>query len=122
MTHTKVKYLNRVVVLTPQQKLLGGTETEELQEHIERLDEDGNQFLVVNLEKVSHLATAGITALIRGHKSYRSRDSRMVLCCLDEHTLNIFIIMKLVTVFDIYETEEEAIASFAAPPPAVPTA
>ena len=122
MTHTKVRYLNRVVVLAPQQKLLGGPETEELQEHIERLDAEGNQFLVVNLEKVPHLVSAGIAALLRGHKSYRDRNGRMVLCCLNEHTLNIFIIMKLVAVFDIYETEEVAVASFAASPPVVPTA
>jgi anti-sigma B factor antagonist len=121
MTQTKVKYLNRIVVLTPQKQLLGDSETNDLDTHIQDLDRGGNQHLVVNLKKATYITSAGIAVLLRGHKSYEARGGRMVLCCLNEVTNNILVVMKLNLVFDIYDTEEEAIASFAAPPPKVTT-
>jgi anti-anti-sigma factor len=121
MTQTKVKYLNRVVVLAPQKQLLGSGETMDLGERIEALDADGNQHLVVNLKKATYITSAGISVLIRGHKSYRARGARMVLCCLNEVSQHVLTVMKLSLEFDIYDTEEEAIASFAAPPPTVST-
>lgn len=122
MTHTKVKYLSRIVVLAPQKQLMGTEETDDLGKRIEALDADGNQFLVVNLKKATYITSAGIAALIRGHKSYQERGGRVVLCCLNEVTNSILVVMKLNLVFEIYDTEEEAIASFAAPPPTVANA
>jgi len=37
----------------------------------------------------------------------------MKLAALDKHIENIFVITKLSMVFDVYSTEEQAIASFA---------
>jgi anti-sigma B factor antagonist len=121
MTQTKVKYLNRVAVLTPQKQLRGTGETDDLGYHIEQLIAAGNRHLVINLRKATYITSAGITILLRGHKSYHDQGGRVVLCCLNEITNHILVVMKLNLVFDIYDTEEEAIASFAAPSPKVTT-
>ena len=42
----------------------------------------------------------------------------MKLCQLDKKLQNIFVITKLSLVFDVYESEEKAIASFAEGKPA----
>ena len=56
------------------------------------------------------------------HKSahYRrnaKRDAQMKLCAVDHRIQNIFVITKLSLVFDVFATEEQAIASFAGSKP-----
>jgi anti-anti-sigma regulatory factor len=44
----------------------------------------------------------------------------MKLCSVDKRIQNIFVITKLSLVFDVYDTEEKAIASFASGKPSSP--
>jgi hypothetical protein len=51
--------------------------------------------------------------LISAHSSYVRRGGQMKLAAVDHRIQNIFVITKLSMVFDVYPTEELAIASFA---------
>ena len=47
------------------------------------------------------------------HSNFVRRGGQMKLCSVDKRIENIFVITKLSLVFDVYATEEQAIASFA---------
>jgi anti-anti-sigma factor len=111
MAETEIKSFNSIVVLKPQKSLFGGPETEDLARHIEELESNGNRFLVINLEKATYMTSSGIRVVIQGHKKYRAGGRRLVLCCVSEVTKKVLI----------NESEEKALASFAVPPPAVPS-
>lgn len=113
MAALKRRQVGSIVVLTPHGYLTGGEETEELDKTIKLLSEEGNKHLVINLSETQHLNSTALGTLISAHTSYTRRGGQMKLCAVDKRIENIFVITKLSLVFDVYATEEQAIASFA---------
>jgi anti-sigma B factor antagonist len=120
MQHVKVKRLNGVVVAQPRGFLVGGEETDELEKLIKELSTEGNVHLVINLGETQHINSTALGVLITGHTNYARRGGQMKLCSVDKRIQNIFVITKLSLVFDVYDTEEKAIASFASGKPSTP--
>jgi len=109
----KQRQVGSIVVLSPKGYLTGGEETEELEQAIRTLSEGGNKHLVINLGETQHLNSTALGVLISAHSSYVRRGGQMKLSSVDKRIENIFVITKLSMVFDVYATEEQAIASFA---------
>jgi len=109
----KQRQVGEIAVITPKGYLTGGDETDELGKAIDTLGESGNKHLVINLSETQHLNSTALGLLIRAHSSYVRRGGQMKLCGVDKRIENIFVITKLSLVFDVYTTEEQAIASFA---------
>lgn len=113
MATLKSRQVGSIAILAPKGYLMGGDETDELEKAIQRLSEEGNKNLVINLSETQHLNSTALGALIRARDGYVRRGGQMKLAALDKHIENIFVITKLSMVFDVYATEEQAIASFA---------
>ena len=107
-----VRTSSDVTILTPKGMLLGGKETDELQGKIKELGEAANRKLLVNLGQTTFLNSVSLGVLIAGHSSYAKRDAQMKLCAVDKKIQNIFVVTKLSLVFDVYDTEAQALASF----------
>jgi anti-sigma B factor antagonist len=101
-----------VTILNPKGMLLGGKETDELQSKIKELAEAGNRKLLINLGQTTFMNSVSLGVLIAGHSSYAKRDAKMKLCAVDRKIQNIFVVTKLNLVFEVYDTQEEALASF----------
>ncbi len=102
-----------VAVLAPHGWLMGGPETDELEQAVRGLIEQGNLALLLDLANVVHMNSTAIGKLVAFHTSYRNRKGRMALCNVDHKIQNILVITKLSLVFDSYPSEREALASFA---------
>ena len=111
--HVKRRTVDSIEILTPRGYLVGGEETDELEKLIRDLAAANNQRLVINLGETQHINSTALGVLITGHTNYTRRDGKMKLCNVDKRIQNIFVITKLSLVFDVYESEEKAIASFA---------
>jgi anti-sigma B factor antagonist len=109
----KEKTEGEIVILYPRGFLMGGAETDELQRRISELETAGNQKLVVNLSETSHMNSTAIGVFITAHKHYSERGARLKLCNVDRKIQNVFVITRLSLVFEVYESEAEAVASFA---------
>jgi len=111
----EVRSRGDVVILTPKGMLLGGKETDELQEKITELDRAGNTWLLLNLGKVTFTSSMGLAVLFRAHASYSNRGATVKICCTDKRIKQIFVIVRLGLVYgdNVHETEEEALAAFA---------
>jgi anti-sigma B factor antagonist len=108
-----VRTVSDVTVLTPKGMLLGGKETDELQNKIKELTEAGNKKLLINLGNTTFMNSVSLGVLIAGHSSYAKRGAKMKLCAVDKKIQNIFVVTKLSLVFEVYDTEEESLKSFA---------
>ena len=110
--HTK----DGVVILTPKGMLLGGKETEELQNKIVALDGTGNDRLLINLGKTTYMSSMGLAALFLARAKYLKRGAVVKLCCADRKLVQLFIIVRLTLVYgdDLHDNEEQALAAFAA--------
>jgi anti-sigma B factor antagonist len=102
-----------ITILAPKGYLTGGDETDELEQKIKSLSDGGNKNLVINLSETQHLNSTALGVLISAHSNYVRRGGQMKLAAVDKRIENIFVITKLSLVFDVYPTEEQAIASFA---------
>ncbi len=77
---------------------------------IDLISKDRDQ-LVVNLDRVEFLDSAGLGVLVGAVKRVRARDGSLDLVCTQKRILRIFTITGLTQVFGIHETVDRAIAA-----------
>ena len=76
--------------------------------------EHGGHSIVVNLRGVTDIDSFGVAILASGHMSAVSRSGRLTISDLSRKLKHIFAITRLDNVFEIYESENEPIASIRA--------
>jgi len=108
------KDLQGTVVLYPRGSFFGDKETDELQKAIMDEAAAGNMRLVLNMAECNSLNSIAIGVLMRGYTNYKGRGGEIKLCGLGKRLRDLFTMTKLIMVFDHHETEEEAVAAFAA--------
>ena len=82
-----------------------------LRELLINLVSEGNYQLVVNLDKVGFLDSAGLGVLAGGLRRVRAHDGSLELACTQQPILKIFRITGLTEVFGVYQTVDQAIAA-----------
>lgn len=68
--------------------------------------------LLLNLENVEYLSSAGLGNLVGLLKKTRRGNGRFKLCRLQGSIQELFEVMRLTKIFEIFETEEAALKSF----------
>ena len=101
-----------IIILELKGNFIGGNETDELRVTIKKLSEADNKKLVIDLGEVLYLNSTALGVLISAHTNYTKREGKIKLCNLNKNLENLFVITKLALIFDSYESQEEAIASF----------
>lgn len=74
--------------------------------------EGGKINLVVNLHEVRFVDSSGLGVLVSGFKNASARNGSLKLCCMQQQVKSMFELTRLHRVFDIFATQEEALASF----------
>jgi anti-sigma B factor antagonist len=100
-----------VTILDMDGKITIGEGSNVLRSAIRRLVQEGKNKILLNLERVSYMDSTGLGELIASYTTV-SRDGQLKLLRLSGKLQDLLVITKLLTVFDVYETESEALASF----------
>jgi len=108
------KQVRSISVLSPKGRFYGDRETDELEKAIMEEAATGNVRLVVNMTECDALNSVALGVLMRGYANYRGRGGEIKLCGLGKRLKDLFIMTKLIMVFDHHDTEEQALAAFAA--------
>ncbi len=90
-------------------KLTGGPEAEVFRELFKTLVDQDKKNVILNLKDVDWIASTGIGIMIRGYKTIVEAGGRFILVNVGERTQQIFNVMRLYDIFEIVDTEEEAI-------------
>ena len=77
--------------------------------------DSGTHAIVLNLQAVADIDSSGVADLASGHLALVNGGGSLKLCHLSKKLKHIFAITRLNNVFEIYETEAEAIASVKSP-------
>jgi anti-sigma B factor antagonist len=72
----------------------------------------GQRQLVVNLKQVDFIDSTGLGTLILGHSTMNASGGGMKLAHLSKRSIELLIITKLSTVFEIYTDVQDAVNSF----------
>jgi anti-sigma B factor antagonist len=76
--------------------------------------ETGSKKILLNLADVSYIDSSGIGELVSAFTTVKNRGGELKLVNLTKKMHELLQITKLYTVFDVYNSESEALASFAA--------
>lgn len=84
-----------------------------LKEHVNRLLEQGRTCLVVNLQNVTYVDSCGIGVLVSKYVSVRRKGGDIRFVNVTPRSHRLLEITKLVDIFRLFDSEAEAIASYA---------
>lgn len=83
-----------------------------LRSHINELVTEGRVKIVVNLQDVTYVDSCGVGVLIAKYVSVRKKGGDVKLLHLTPRSHKVMEISKLLTVFEIFDSEDRALASF----------
>ena len=98
-----------VVIVDMSGKLTIGEPVLSLRTAVRRFVDDGSLKFVLNLGDVSYIDSSGLGELVTTHTSLRNREGNVNLLNLTKRAKDLLQMTKLLTVFDTYEDEAEAI-------------
>lgn len=101
-----------VVVLTFKGKMMGGPAVTDFKEELKGLIESGKTNIVADLSKVNFMNSSGLGALISALTTLRNADGDMKLCGASDRIESLLVVTKLITVFDHYKTQDEAVNAY----------
>ena len=83
-----------------------------LRNAIRALNEQGNKKILLNLSEVKNVDSSGIGELIANYTTLSRGGGQLKLLKLTDKIRDLLVITKLLTVFDAYDDEAEALNSF----------
>jgi anti-sigma B factor antagonist len=111
-----LKMTERVVdgisVLDMEGRIVLGEESSALRERVKNLLGQDHKKIVLNMGNVSYIDSAGLGALVASYTSAKNQGAMLKLVNLGSKFREVLQVTKLLTVFEVYDNEAAAIASF----------
>jgi len=101
-----------VVVLGLKGKMMGGPETQAVHEKIKEIVANGANRIVIDLGKVKWMNSSGLGMLMGALTTIKNADGDLKLANVTEKVQSLFMITKLITIFETYESVDDAVGSF----------
>lgn len=101
-----------VTILDLSGKITIGAGSVQLREAVRKLIESNNKKILLNLGDVSYVDSSGIGELVSSFTTTSNAGGHLKLLNLTKKIQDLLAITKLLTVFETFTTEEEALKSF----------
>ncbi len=101
-----------IIVIDVEGKILLGDGDVEIKKTVDDYLKRGNKNFLLNLAKVPYLDSAGLGEIIRCFTALRRSGGNFKLLSPNKRVIDLLGITKLLDVFDCYDNESVAIASF----------
>ncbi|PYT83783.1 MAG: anti-sigma factor antagonist [Acidobacteria bacterium] len=93
-------------------RIVLGEESNSLREELKSLIAEGKKKIVLNMANIKYIDSAGLGILVAAHLSAKTQGASVRLCHLGKKFHEVLQMTKLLTVFDVYDTQEAAVSSF----------
>jgi len=117
--HIVDKLVHGVCVLDFRGRITLGPETETARKRMKQALDVGHTRVVVDLGEISYIDSAGLATLVASYTSARRAGGELKLARLTKLVRSLMQITRLSTVFEIYDSVDEAVRSFEPQAPAV---
>ena len=101
-----------ITILDLSGKITIGEGSVQLREAVRNLLDSGKKKILLNLGDVSYVDSSGIGELVSSYSTANKAGGSLKLLNLTKKIQDLLAITKLLTVFEIHESEESALASF----------
>ncbi|MBN2370198.1 MAG: STAS domain-containing protein [Vicinamibacteria bacterium] len=106
------RQIEDVHVLDVSGKIQIGESDEALREAVAKLVDSGKTKILLNLADVPYVDSAGLGEIVRCYTMVLRKGGRLKLVNLTKKIRDLLAITKLLTVFETFESENEAVKSF----------
>jgi anti-sigma B factor antagonist len=106
------RIIEGVTVLDLKGKMTLGEGDELLKDKINSLMNQGRGKILLNLEGVPYIDSAGLGEIVRTYTTVSRQGGTMKLVNLTKRITDLLAITKLLTVFETYDNESEALKSY----------
>jgi anti-sigma B factor antagonist len=103
-----------VLVLDVNGRITLGEGDEILKDKVNSLLNQGKKKIVLNLADVPYVDSAGLGAIVRTYTTVSRQGGSLKLLNLTKRITDLLSITKLLTVFETYDSEDDAVQSFSA--------
>jgi stage II sporulation protein AA (anti-sigma F factor antagonist) len=79
----------------------------------ELIDSGDHKQVVLNMDGIDYMSSSGFRACISTLRKLNAKEGSLKMCNIKPAVKRIFDVIELTSLFDIYSSEEEALASFA---------
>jgi anti-sigma B factor antagonist len=101
-----------VVILDLSGRLTAGEETTSLRDYIKELAASGPVNAILNLAEVDYIDSTGLGTLVICFTTLRKAGGALKLLNLTRRNVELIVLTKLETVFEVFNDEQEAVNSF----------
>ena len=106
-----VRDVDGVAVVDAAGRIIFGDESASLREAVKKLIPE-NKRIVLNLGEVTYIDSGGLGTLVALYTTARSAGGTVKLASLTKRVGDLLQVTKLLTVFDVYDNEKQALDSF----------
>ncbi len=103
-----------VVVLDLHGKLVLGDGSGLLKDKVNSVVLQGQKQILLNLGGISYMDSAGLGELVASHTTVTRAEGQVKVANLTKRVSDLLAITKVLTVFDVHETEDAALNAFTA--------
>ena len=101
-----------VLILDVKGRITLGEGDEILKDKVNSLLKQGLKKIVLNLAEVPYIDSAGLGEIVRTYTTVSRQGGSLKLLSLTKRITDLLAITKLLTVFETYESENDAVQSF----------
>jgi len=112
--HISERAVGDVMVVDLKGKITLGEGDELLKDKVNSLINQGQRKIVLNLAEVPYLDSAGLGEVVRAYTTVSRQGGSLKLLSLTKRITDLLAITKLLTVFETFDSEDEAVRSFSA--------
>ena len=110
--NVNVRQRGDVTILDLKGKITIGTGDVALRNAIQEVMAGGAKKVLINMSEVSTIDSSGIGELVSAYTTATNRGAKLKLYKLPAKVSDILTITQLITVFDVYDNEDQAAGSF----------
>ena len=92
-------------------KVTIGETNRQLHDVLRRLVMEGTNRIILNLKDVKVIDSSGLGEIVAGYSTLKAHGGSLVLINMPDRVTDLMTITKLYTVFDVFQTESEALSA-----------
>ena len=108
----KEKIDRDVAIISVSGNLMGGPETTAVHDKVREIVGKGHKKLVIDLGGVKWINSSGLGVLMGSMTTMKNAEGEMKLANVGDRIQSLFMITKLITIFETYDSTDKAIGSF----------